>query len=162
MPVVIWKEDKPPIQRTLDATYRMDEVAETEFEKLINDWWRRVRDLAKSLCREMGAYDTGTLYNTIRIIYAPMTPVGFGAFYEVTAGPRSINVDRMLVAGGLLINPNTGRICDYAQVVHDGGGIGRNARPREFMTIALEIMEPELMTIMEGMVSQQEREWGRE
>lgn len=162
MAVVIWKEDVPPIQRTIDATYRMDEVADTSFEKLINDWWRRVRDLAKSLCREMGAYDTGTLYNTIRIIYAPVTPIGYGAFYEITAGPMSIDVDRMLVAGGLLINPKTGRICDYAESVHDGTGMNYRKGPREFLTIALEIMEPELMTIMEGMISQEEREWGRD
>lgn len=166
MVVTIWKEDVPPIQKTLDATYRMDRVADDSFENLIDDWWRRVRDLAKALCREMGAYDTGSLYNTIRIIYSPS--IGGGTFrggaptFEITGGPVGITVDRMITAGGLLINPKTGRIVNYAESVHDGTGQNYRKGPRPFLSMALEIMEPELMRIMDGMMRRQEKEWDRD
>lgn len=155
--VVIWKEDIPPIEKIVEATKRVDNVAKKKFQKSIDDWWKRVRDLAKSKC----PVDTGTLQSTIRIIYSPVTEIGFGAFYEVTATETNIEVDRMLVAGGMLINPKTGRICDYAEVVHDGfPPENRPANP--FLDDAINEMEPELMTIMSQFMNEIEREWRRD
>lgn len=157
MAIILSKEEIPPLEKLIEATKRVDGVAKKDFQKAIDDWWKRVRDRAKELCADR-AYDTGTLYNTIRIVYAPVTEIGFGAFYEITATATSITVDRMLVAGGMLINPKTGRLCDYAEIVHDGYPPDKRA-PTYFLTDAIDEMEPELIEIMEKFMTEIENEW---
>jgi hypothetical protein len=157
MVVVIDKEDFGTEQRAIDATLRVEKHADDNFRNSIIGWWGGVLDTAKQLCIEMGAIDTWTLYNTIRIVReAPA-----GVFYEVTVSSDVIVIDRMIVAGGWLVNPKTGNICDYAESVHDGTGMNWKKGPRPFLSLALDMHEPELMRIMNKFMGGQGKEWER-
>lgn len=76
----------------------------------------KIREDAKLICRQE-AYDTGTLYRTIRISRIPMG-VMTGGWSHV----KAITIFNMSVVAGDLtkINPKTNRPCDYASWVHDG------------------------------------------
>jgi len=176
MPVVVWKEDHPPIQKTINALDRVETHAKFNFGKEIDEWWEKVLALAKALCpvgtpasTGIAGYMGGSLRSTIRIIFNPAgAGIGYGAFYEVAMGmgdSNDITVDRMIVAGGMMINPNTGMIVDYAQAVHDGHFMYKtnhyvDARP--FLAQALDENEPEFRRIMNEFMSGQEKEWERD
>lgn len=76
-------------------------------------WWEKVKETAKALC----PIDTGSLMMTIRI--EPMG-VSIGFYYEKAMSPEHELIDAQIVAGGIMVNPKSGRIVDYAQAVHDG------------------------------------------
>lgn len=76
-------------------------------------WWFQVLQTARALC----PVDTGTLMSTIRIEMKGTSETGS---YEISFVPKSDMLNSEIVAGGMLINPKTGRMCDYAQAVHDG------------------------------------------
>lgn len=165
MVVVISKEDIPPTSKTKQALDRIQEHANERFREAIDEWWEKVRDLAKTLCRDMGVWDTGTLHDTIRIISGGTElGIGYGGYYEVVVSPTDIQVDRMLIAGGMLINPKTGRICDYAEAVHDGHFTksGTYVAGRPFLSMALDLAEPELRLILNKFMDEQEKEWMRD
>jgi len=127
-------------QAAVAAIKRVKEVEKREFPRAIDTFWGRVRMTAAELCPTR----TGTLKATIRIV---RTGIGGGIFYEVQRTPEGFVVDRMIVAGGLLINPMTGKICDYAQAVHDGT---MYQKPKPFLTDALAMNEPLLDAILKG------------
>lgn len=176
MPVTVWKEDQPPIQKTIDALDRVEAHAKFNFEKEIDEWWAKVEATAKALCpvgtptsTGIPRYIGGSLRSTIRIVYNPAgTGIGYGAFYEVAMGigdSNDITVDRMIVAGGMVINPNTGMIVDYAQAVHDGHFMyktNRYVEGRPFLAMALQQNEPEFRRIMNRFMNGQENEWERD
>jgi len=112
----------------------------------IRVWWEKVLDMARQLCAAW-AYDTGTLYNTIRI---EDQTISLGGSFEKAVSPEAELIDSMIVAGGLLINPKTGRICDYAQAVHDGHFTrgGRWIPPKPFLQVAIDMFTEELITII--------------
>lgn len=110
-------------------------------------WWR-VLETAKALCMGYGVFDTGTLYRTIRL-EEKGTIKGEGAPFEVVYTSESEIISSEIVAGGLLINPNTGRICDYAQAVHDGHFTkgGGWVPPRPFLRDAIYFHIDELLAV---------------
>jgi len=159
MAVRVWKEDMGTEARAMTATEKVEQQAKLDFETAIDEWWQKVLEEAKYLCAMM-AYDTGTLHDTIRIVKGEP---GIG-FFEITAGPAGVTVDRMLMAGGLLINPKSGRICDYASAVHEGYHTrsGTFIPGKPFLTMALDEMEPELMMIMNKFMDKQLTTWARD
>ena len=110
-------------------------------------WWERVKETAKSLCVGYGAFETGTLYRSIRI-EKKFVSVGGAPTFMVTFSPEHELIDAQIVAGGLLINPNTGRVCDYAESVHDGTGRNIKKGERPFLRDAINIHINELNKIL--------------
>jgi len=125
-----------PKKITQEARWRMRAV------------WFRVLETAKALCMGYGIFDTGTLYRTIRL-EEKGTVTGEGAPFEVVFTSESELISSEIVAGGLLINPKTGRICDYAQAVHDGHFTRRGnwVPPRPFIRDAVYIHIDELLHV---------------
>jgi len=123
-----------PLKITQEAKWRMKVV------------WFKVLETARSLCMGYGIFRTGTLYRTIRI-EEKGTTIGEGAPFEVVFTSKSEMISSEIVAGGLLINPETGRICDYAQAVHDGHFTrgGSWVPPRPFIRDAVYIHIDELL-----------------
>lgn len=120
-----------------------------KFIQAMDDWWEDVKMTAIALC----PVDTGTLASTIRIVVQAPS----GTSYEVSAGAEGHpEIVQMIVAGGLLVNPKTGRICDYAQVVHDGyPEEGRDPNP--FLTSAIMLNMDRLETILSNLLGDAER-----
>jgi hypothetical protein len=107
-------------------------------------WWYQVLETAKALC----PVDTGTLWLTIRVEEGtPDSP----NFEMIVALPQDTLINMSIVAGGLLINPKTGRICDYAQAVHEGHFIrsGNWIPPRPFLSDAMNMHQDELYRIID-------------
>jgi len=106
-------------------------------------WWEKVKETAKALC----PIDTGTLMMTIRIEPAGVT-IGF--YYEKVMGPEHELINSQIVAGGIMVNPKTGRIVDYAQAVHDGHFTrsGRYIPENPFIRDAVNIHINELYQIL--------------
>lgn len=103
--------------------------------------------------------DTGTLATTIRIV----TQAPTGGFFEVVKNPleNTIGVTALITAGGWLVNPRTGFICDYAAAVHDGhltrGGGYYAGVP--FLTMAIDASEAEYQQMVKKIFDAQERAW---
>jgi len=110
-------------------------------------WWFRVKETAKTLFMGYRAFDTGTLYRTIRIEQKGVSVWGAPTFM-VTFSPEHELIDSQIVAGGMLINPKTGRICDYAESVHDGTGRNLSKGERPFLRDAINIHLNELNRIL--------------
>lgn len=108
-------------------------------------WWERVLATARLLC----PIDTGTLMSTIRI-QERMAAMTEGYPFEVVYTPKNEIISSEIVAGGLMVNPKTGRICDYAQAVHDGHFTrsGRWIPPQPFIQDAINIHINELEHII--------------
>lgn len=111
-------------------------------------WWEKVLLTAKALC----PIDTGTLSTSGRIETreGPTEGGALGEFYEKAVGFDNELINSMIVFGGLLVNPKTGRICDYAQAVHDGHftANGRFIPPQPFIEMAINIHIDELYDIL--------------
>jgi hypothetical protein len=136
-----------------------DEIsAQTKWR--LRGWWYDVLEEAKSLCVSMGAVDTWTLYKSIRIeegIAAGMSlssgAMGMGApQFEVAASPQHQLIHSQIKAGGLYINPKTGRICNYAESVHEGTGRNFKKGPRPFLTMAIQLHIHELDKILNSAI----------
>jgi len=97
-------------------------------------------------------YVGGTLRSSIRLQKPQHVPKG-----SFVAG-RDIGLDFYIIAGGPPFrNPNTGRIVNYAQAVHDGT---MKMPPRPFLAQALDINRPNLDKAMkEYMDSTIDRRW---
>ena len=166
MVVVVKKDDLGTEKKAIEATYRVERHADMKFRDMVDNWWYSVMVVAKTLCREMGAYDTGTLHDSIRILYR----IPAGGYFEVSIGfgvtRKDINIDRVLVAGGgNYINPKTGRIVDYGLIVHDGGPTSRGTgyiHGRPFLTMAVNMMMPEFDVIINQFMSGQGTAWERD
>lgn len=127
------------------------------FKDYITRYWWKVWQDARNNLIIMNAYDTGTLYNTVRISFGTggvdvsgISGAGIvgGPTFEITAGPDRIEVTGMIRAGGMLINPKTGQICNYAESVHDGTGKNVKKGPRPFLTDAIAQNEGYLQSIL--------------
>lgn len=121
------------------------------------EYWWAVYNAAKRLCLEMGVYDSGTLYDSIRLIweYEPS-----GGLFEVAVSSEGVDMVAMIkVGGGTYINPNTGRVVDYAQAVHDGT---RHMTGRPFLTFAIAECEPILQSTMQRDINLALSRFGRD
>jgi len=113
-----------------------------EIRKELGDVWKKIRDDAKALCRIM-AYDTGTLWSTIRISSIP-TGTMLGGFSKI----KAITIfEGTIIAGDITkINPKSNKPCDYAMWVHDGhrDKSGKMVPPKPFLTESIAKNEDEL------------------
>lgn len=130
--------------RAKTATGRLGPEISKETKWRLRAWWERVKETAKSLCVGYGAFDTGSLYRTIRIERKAIS-IGGAPTFMVTVSPEHELINSQIVAGGMLINPKTGRIVDYAAAVHDGS-MKMPARP--FLQDAVNIHINELNKIL--------------
>lgn len=126
----------------------------------IEEWWVQVVMTAYLNCPKK----TGTLAATIR-----REPMGYaGTTGEVVTVPLVMGeegipiLEEVLVAGGILTNPETGMICDYATYVHDGLGTNTKYGPRPFLTDALDQHMEELMQILLDASNDMEKEFARD
>jgi len=125
------------------ATERTGEELHEKFIEAMKDYWYKVWETARQLCFEW-AYDTGTLYESIRLLwqYEPS-----GGLFEVGVSSAGVEMFAMIKVGGAeYINPKTGKACNYAQAVHDGT---RYMRERPFLTYAIWLCESYLDEILQ-------------
>lgn len=130
--------------RAIEATKKFPKVLTTNMRWKLMWWWEEVLATARALC----PVDTGTLQATGRI---EETDSSIGGFFEVGMTLENTNViNKMIVFGGMLVNPETGRTCDYAQAVHDGHFTrsGRWIPPNPFIEMAIQIHMQELDAIL--------------
>ena len=117
--MVCWVEEsiktKRGKERTLKAIEDTERVSFEEFEKSFKEYFRVLLERARSHC----PVDTGTLRRTIRLEDEPKGGGGLGGKIHGEVERRA-GFGKRITAGGMLINPKTGRICDYATFVHDG------------------------------------------
>lgn len=136
-------------QGAIDDSKTYQKKLNKKFMQAMDAWWENVKMTAIALC----PVDTGTLAATIRIVVETTS----GESYEVVAGPEGHpEIVQMIVAGGLLVNPKTGRICDYAQVVHDGYA-EEGRLPNPFLTEAIALNMGELESILSNLLNEAER-----
>jgi len=113
-----------------------------EYAKAVAKYWKAVWERARMLCLQYGAYDTGTLFESIRLVWDIHPQFGL---YEVAVSSEGAEATGYIrVGGGTFMNPKTGRVVDYAQVVHDGGPFPRGGghyQARPFLTDAIDQLE---------------------
>jgi len=126
--------------RAKTATERLAPEMSKEMKWRLRGWWERVKETARALC----PVDTGTLRMTIRIEPKGVS-IGGAPTFMVVASPEHELINSQIVAGGLLVNPKTGRIVDYAQAVHDGT---MRMMSRPFITDAVNLHINELNKIL--------------
>ncbi|MCY4128583.1 MAG: hypothetical protein OXG15_04990 [Gammaproteobacteria bacterium] len=73
-------------------------------------------------------------------------PVDEGDLVSTIRSERE-GYDVEIIAGGI---PGPNKFVHYAQVVHNGGGRGRNAYPRPFLTQGIEVALEEFATIQKS------------
>jgi len=131
-----------------------------ECKKDLEMWWETVLETAKRLCIEFGAFDTFTLYNSIRI---EDINIEIGGYYEKVAWAHDL-INKRIVAGGPdFINPKTGKPCDYAISVHDGTGKNLKKGPRPFLTLAIQMHWAELDMIINKAIDRSiQKKWSGE
>lgn len=144
-------------QQCITALSRTSKKLNQKFIEGMKQYWWKVYETTKRLCIEMGVFDTGALYESIRLIwqYEPT-----GGLFEVAASSAGVDMVAMIkIGGGTHINPKTGRIVDYAQAVHDGT---RYMSPRPFLTLAIAECEPFLQNVLSKNVDEALSEFVRD
>lgn len=135
---VVQESDGGTKRAAYNALSTVHQELAKEYGKAVEEYWNAVWEKARDLCLEYGAYDTGTLYESIRLVWEVHPRFGL---YEVAFSSQGASVTGYIRAGGgTYINPRTGRVVDYAQVVHDGGPYpngGGVYPPRPFITDAI-------------------------
>ena len=131
--------------RAKKATEELPLEISKECARELELWWQKVLETAKRLCIEYGAFDTFTLYNSIRI---EDLGVITGQYFEKVAQAHDL-INKMIVAGGAqFINPKTHKPCNYAESVHDGTGRNLKKGPRPFLYDAIALNWNEYEQIM--------------
>lgn len=131
---------KEAARRALSRTYK---ELDKGFVEAVKEYWYRVWFTARQLCLQYGAFDTGTLYESIELVWES---VPYGGLYELGVSSKGVDMTAMIKVGGVgFINPKTGRFVDYAQAVHDGT---RYMRARPFLTDAIALNEGFLQSVL--------------
>jgi hypothetical protein len=135
---------KESARRALNATYK---ELDKQFIEAAKEYWFKVWQTAKQLCLQYGAFDTGTLYDSIELVWER---VPYGGLYDIGVSSKGAEMVAMIHVGGMgHINPKTGKFVDYAQAVHDGT---RYMRARPFLTDAIVLCEPFYRQVVMGRV----------
>ena len=137
--VVGWVEEdikvKKSKEKTIKAIEETEKISFEEFEKSFKEYFRVLLESARMHC----PVDTGTLRATIRLEDEPEGGGGLGGRIHGEV-ERHAGFGKRITAGGMLVNPKTGRICDYATFVHEGHFnvlTGNFVEPRPFLDQAL-------------------------
>lgn len=153
------ESDSGSKDRAKKRAKRFSEQLTVEGRWRLKAWWYEVWMTARMYCLAW-AFDTGTLFSTIRIEESRSMPEGYP--YEVAFSSQNEMVNSMIIAGGYAINPKSGRIVDYAQFVHDGHFTvgGRWMPPKPFLRQAIEDHRAELDMILKNCIEKvAETEW---
>jgi len=129
-----------------------------EFNKAMMDYVSSVLRDARRLCPVGTPFSTGikgyiggTLRHSIRLQKPQHIPKGSHV------ASRDIALDFYIIAGGPPFrNPNTGRIVDYAQAVHDGT---MKMAPRPFLATALDMNRAKWDKASKEYLDSKERRW---
>jgi len=109
--IKIEETDKGTKRAAKKAIKKILKGSPEQFKRKMKRYVRRVRRDAKRFC----PVDTGALQSSIRLV--SMEDIPKGSFVAA----RDITLTHQIIAGGPpYINPNTKRIVNYAQAVHDG------------------------------------------
>jgi len=149
-------------RRAKKATEEYSKRLTMEGKWRLKAWWYEVLGTAQMLCLAY-AFDTGTLWESIRIEEGRPMPEGYP--YEVAFASQNEMINSMIIAGGIGINPKTGRVCDYAQAVHDGhfSRSGAWIPEKPFLREAIERHMAELDKILDTCIKKVGREvWAGE
>lgn len=144
--IEITETDMGSKARAKKATERFPKELTAQTRWKLVYWWEQVLATAQALC----PVKTGTLQATGRIEETDPS-IGVGSYFERGMTIEDVNmISKMIVFGGMLVNPDTGRICDYAQAVHDGHFTrsGRWIPPNPFIEMAIQIHIQELYSIL--------------
>lgn len=145
--------------RTIEATKRAEKISFEEFEKSFKNYFKLLLQLAKRNC----PVDTGTLRASIRLENEPKGGGGLGGKIHGEV-ERHAGWGKRVVAGGMLINPKTGNICDYATFVHDGHftRTGSFVPPRPFIDDALREADEYLIKCADKYLAKIGKEWEKD
>lgn len=129
------------------AAERMPQKISEEARPQLQAWWERVKATAQSLC----PIDTGSLMLSIRI--EPLT-ITFGENFEIAVSPNEQLINSQIVAGGMIVNPKTGRLVDYAKAIEEGHFTvsGSWVPPNPFLEMAINIHIGELYQILDNSI----------
>lgn len=146
-------------QKIIEAAERAEEVSKKEFEKSFRVYFKTLLDFARQHC----PVDTGTLRATIRLEDEPKGGGGLGGRIHNEVERRA-GFGKRIVAGGMFINPKTGRICDYAMFVHDGHftRTGSFVPPRPFLDQAIKEADAMLIKAADKYLAKIGKEWEKE
>lgn len=142
---IFTESDAGSKRRAIVALQRTRKDLDLEFRIAAREYWWRVWQTARTLCLQYGAYDTGALYSSIRLLWETEP---YGGLYEIAiSSERGMEVTAMIKVGGMAaINPKTGWYVDYAQAVHDGT---RYMTARPFLMDAIVLNDPFLQQILQ-------------
>jgi hypothetical protein len=145
-------------QATINAYNRLDRKVAGMLAMRLARWWDKVLIDAKALCLMYKCYDTGALYESIRV--ESRDEVGTTSYFEKVIDVNPI-LDRVLIAGGPeYINWRTKKGVDYAQAVHDGHNSPNGyVAGRPFMSDAVTNNLPELEKIFNEFGLELDKEW---
>lgn len=149
MSFILSETDNGTKRRLRETTRTTSRELNKNFVDAMKDYWYRVWQTARQLCIAYGAFETGTLYESIRLIweYEPS-----GGLYEVAVSSRGVEVMAMIKVGGQeFINPKTGKPVNYAQAVHDGT---RYMAERPFLMDAVMMNEDYLQEILQKAIDE--------
>lgn len=131
-------------EKTKVALARTYKELDKEFADAMRNYWWKVWNDARRLCLEYGAFDTGALYESIRLLWM-VEP--YGGLFEVGVSSKGVELTAMIKVGGMeYINPRTGKPVNYAQAVHDGT---RYMAARPFLMDAIMLNESYLQSLLE-------------
>lgn len=149
------------------ALQRIKKGKKKQFQWLMYRYWLKVYQYALEECpvgtplsTGIKNYMGGSLRASIRISRTGKS--GEGKFGVSRAMPDDTRWEYYITAGGQgVINPNYGRVVDYAAAVHDGylSRSGRFIAPNPFLNRAIMRAEGEFREMSRKMMDWVEREW---
>lgn len=83
----------------------------------------------------------------------PLT-ITFGENFEIAVSPNEQLINSQIVAGGMIVNPKTGRLVDYAKAIEEGHFTvsGSWVPPNPFLEMAINIHIGELYQILDNSI----------
>jgi len=150
LPLIKLEEtDKGTKRRAKEAIKKIKIKSPEQFQRRMKRYVRKVRKDAKRFC----PVDSGALQSSIRLVSMENIPKGN---FEAA---RDITLTHQIIAGGLpYINPNTKRVVDYAQAVHDGVP-SKGIPPTPFLSDAIALNKTYYDATIKGYLEWKEKQW---
>ena len=150
LPLIKLEEtDKGTKQAAKKAIKAITIKSPEQFKRRMARYVKKVREDARRFC----PVDTGALQSSIRLVSMENIPKGH---FEAA---RDITLTHQIVAGGLpFFNPNTKRVVDYGQAVHDGVP-SKGIPPTPFLSDAIAVNKPYFDATIKGYLDWKAKEW---
>ncbi len=161
MSIYIQETDQGSKKRYVHVLREIQRKRSPEFKKFEQFVGDKVLKDAKRLCpvgtptsTGIPNYIGGTLKSTVRKENKPIEGMAKG---EIAVGSTTDpQCTIVILAGGIKVNPNTGRLCDYAQPVHDGTF---KMPPRPFIRQAWEMNEAHVDKALSQYMERITKDW---